>query len=63
MASVLSLSRLSILLALASITGVSARTGPTIPRPDPYADPKHDPYNPMRYIATNSLTGIAVGES
>lgn len=32
-----------------------------LPRPDPFADPRHDPYNPLKYIASNTLTGIAVG--
>ncbi|PPQ91612.1 hypothetical protein CVT25_012793 [Psilocybe cyanescens] len=31
-----------------------------VPRPDPFVDPKHDPYNPLKYIASNVLTGIAV---
>jgi hypothetical protein len=36
----------------------------TLPRPeDPFKDPKHDPYNPLRYIASNTLTGIAFGTS
>ena len=28
---------------------------------DPYtfADPKHDPLNPLKYIASNTLTGLA----
>jgi hypothetical protein len=31
-----------------------------LPRPaNPFADPKHDPYNPLKYIASNVLTGIA----
>ncbi|KZV94689.1 RTA1-domain-containing protein [Exidia glandulosa HHB12029] len=30
------------------------------PRPaDPFADPAHDPYNPLRYIPSNVLTGVA----
>lgn len=28
---------------------------------DPYADPKHDINNPMKYIATNSLTAVSFG--
>lgn len=31
----------------------------TITRPDPFVDPRHDPYNPLKYIASNTLTGIA----
>ncbi|KAL0949497.1 hypothetical protein HGRIS_009551 [Hohenbuehelia grisea] len=30
----------------------------TIPA-DPFADPKHDPLNPLRYIASNALTAIS----
>ncbi|KAF8974506.1 RTA1 like protein-domain-containing protein [Flammula alnicola] len=30
-----------------------------LPRPDPFVDPRHDPYNPLKYIASNTLTGIA----
>ncbi|KAG6807945.1 hypothetical protein H0H93_000796, partial [Arthromyces matolae] len=26
---------------------------------DPYADPKNDPNNPLKYITTNSLTTVA----
>ncbi|KAG6810400.1 hypothetical protein H0H92_012042, partial [Tricholoma furcatifolium] len=26
---------------------------------NPYADPKEDPHNPLKYIATNSLTAVA----
>ncbi|KAG7096893.1 hypothetical protein E1B28_004299 [Marasmius oreades] len=37
---------------------VQARTH-SIPRLDPYADPKHDVYNPLRYIASDTLTAIA----
>ncbi|KAF9567335.1 RTA1-like protein [Agrocybe pediades] len=31
------------------------------PTADPFADPAHDPNNPLRYIASNTLTGIAFG--
>ncbi|KAF7789480.1 hypothetical protein EIP86_000426 [Pleurotus ostreatoroseus] len=32
-----------------------------IPRPvDPYASPQTDPYNPLKYITTNSLTAIGL---
>jgi hypothetical protein len=34
---------------------------PTGPPPDPFADPKNDPWNPLRYIPNDILTGIAVG--
>lgn len=49
---------LPLVLALYSAS-VDAK-GPTLPRPaDPFADPAHDPYNPLRYIASNVLTAIA----
>jgi hypothetical protein len=39
------------------ITPVEAANAP---RPaNPFADPKHDPYNPLKYIASNALTGVA----
>ena len=35
----------------------------TVARPaDPFADPKNDPYNPLRYIASNMLTATAFCE-
>ncbi|RDB22661.1 Protein RTA1 [Hypsizygus marmoreus] len=30
-----------------------------LPPGDPFADPKHDPYNPLKYIASNTLTAIS----
>ncbi|KAF9035075.1 RTA1-like protein [Hymenopellis radicata] len=42
---------------------VSAFRQHALPRPeDPFADPAHDPYNPLKYIASDVLTGIAFGE-
>jgi hypothetical protein len=39
---------------------VQAAPKKTLPRPsDPFLDPKNDPYNPLRYIASNVLTAIA----
>lgn len=53
-------SRASVLLCLFA-PGVLAAT--SFPGPgDPFADPKNDPYNPLRYIASNVLTGIAFGK-
>ena len=47
------------LLALASSTYAQITLPP---RPaDPYADPAHDIYNPLRYIASNALTSVAFG--
>jgi hypothetical protein len=54
-------------LALAlflTIPASLAQRGNMIPSPDqidPFTDPANDPYNPMGYIATNSLTGVATG--
>ncbi|TFK43477.1 RTA1-like protein [Crucibulum laeve] len=46
-------------LSLALASCVHARVGPILPRPDPFADPRHDPYNPLKYIASNALTAVA----
>lgn len=49
------------LLCLLSLTVPAfAKVGPTLPRPEnPFLDPKHDPYNPLKYIASNAPTGVA----
>ncbi|KAF7352628.1 RTA1-domain-containing protein [Mycena venus] len=48
------------LVLLLAFSVVEAAPKKTLPRPsDPFADPKHDPYNPLRYIASNVLTAIA----
>ncbi|EPQ59429.1 RTA1-domain-containing protein [Gloeophyllum trabeum ATCC 11539] len=45
---------------LASSDTLAAARDVSVPRPaDPFADPRHDPYNPLRYIASNTLTAIA----
>ncbi|KAF8913953.1 RTA1-like protein [Gymnopilus junonius] len=46
---------------LSLVSQASAAIKQTLPRPDPFVDPKHDPYNPLKYIASNVLTGIAFG--
>ncbi|KAF9057621.1 RTA1 like protein-domain-containing protein [Panaeolus papilionaceus] len=53
---------LAVALALGAtlVPCVEAAIKHNIPRPDPFADPKNDPYNPLKYIASNTLTGIAV---
>ena len=34
--------------------------GPQLPHPaDPFADPKGDPYNPLGYIASDTLAAVA----
>ncbi|KAJ6598873.1 RTA1-domain-containing protein [Mycena vulgaris] len=58
----MSLSRTLSLGALFLLAAALVQAAPqrTIPRPaDPYLDPKNDPYNPLRYIASNVLTAIA----
>jgi hypothetical protein len=45
------------------IAVASAREIPVYIPPDPYADPANDRLNPLRYIASNALTGVALGES
>jgi len=48
-----------LVLALPSLADV-VRVGP---RPaDPFLDPKNDPYNPLKYIASNTLTAIAISQ-
>lgn len=49
--------------ALASLESAVALSRDDLPRPaDPFADPKHDPYNPLKYITSNALTGISFCE-
>lgn len=49
-----------LLWILSFVVSVLAAQKTTLPRPaDPFADPRDDPYNPLRYIASNTLTAIA----
>ncbi|KIJ70468.1 hypothetical protein HYDPIDRAFT_78585 [Hydnomerulius pinastri MD-312] len=41
------------------IISASAANSPSGPPADPFLDPNDDPYNTLRYIASNSLTAIA----
>ncbi|KAF7977424.1 hypothetical protein HWV62_3570 [Athelia sp. TMB] len=54
---------LSTILACTAAVAASPRVRrgqPDLPRPaDPFADPKDDPYNPLKYIANDVLTAIA----
>ncbi|KAJ3739402.1 RTA1-like protein [Lentinula detonsa] len=51
---------LRLLWILSVVASVLAASSTTLPRPaDPFADPRDDPYNPLRYIASNTLTAIA----
>jgi hypothetical protein len=46
--------------ALTSLDSTVAISRGDLPRPaDPYADPRHDPYNPLKYITSNALTGVS----
>ena len=47
----------AVLLLLGTASLVDAQSNP--PRPDPFVDPAHDPYNPLKYIVSNTLTSIA----
>ncbi|KAF8076467.1 RTA1-like protein [Lyophyllum atratum] len=50
----------SILSFVCHISLVIAIRKGDLPHPsDPFADPKHDPYNPLKYIASNALTAVA----
>lgn len=51
---------LSLLFIAQSVYAASRHDFP--PPADPYADPKNDPYNPLRYITSNTLSAIGVGE-
>ncbi|KAF8960755.1 RTA1-like protein [Flammula alnicola] len=51
-------SALFLLVGLMSSTGAAQQT--TLPRADPFADPKHDPHNILKYIASDTLAGIAL---
>ncbi|KAJ7228483.1 RTA1-like protein [Mycena pura] len=56
----ISLSRALVLGTVLSASLVQAAPRKTVPRPtDPFADPRNDPYNPLRYIASNVLTAVA----
>ncbi|ESK96060.1 integral to membrane protein [Moniliophthora roreri MCA 2997] len=53
---------LVVVVGLSFLHGAQAKSDSMPPRPqDPYADPENDAYNPLRYIASNTLTGIAFG--
>lgn len=45
--------RLSLLLTMAQNSTGAAST-------NPYLDPKDDPYNPLKYVASNTLTAVAI---
>lgn len=49
------------LVLLSSASIAFAQKGDQLPPhpADPYADPKNDIYNPLRYIASNALTAVS----
>ncbi|KDR83684.1 hypothetical protein GALMADRAFT_219515 [Galerina marginata CBS 339.88] len=53
------LRQLACVFLLGLVSGSEAVIKHTVPRPDPFVDPRHDPYNPLKYIASNTLTAIA----
>ncbi|KAI0092852.1 RTA1-domain-containing protein [Irpex rosettiformis] len=50
---------IAISLAFATLAVAQSRQG-LQPPADPFADPKHDVFNPLRYIASDSLSGMGV---
>ncbi|KAB5592102.1 Protein RTA1 [Ceratobasidium theobromae] len=49
-----------VLLGLLVWIGNAVAARPGLPPPgDPFVDPRNDPYNPMRYIPSNVLTGVS----
>jgi hypothetical protein len=56
-------SAMSLLYMFSFATLCLAKLGSVEPRPaNPFLDPKDDPFNPLKYIASNVLTGIAFSE-
>ena len=49
----------AILALMTPVWGSQTAVGPPA---NPFLDPKNDPYNPLRYIASNTLTAIAFGK-
>ncbi|KAI0789774.1 RTA1 like protein-domain-containing protein [Abortiporus biennis] len=53
------LSAFIFLLSTATSSFAQKHNGTLTPPADPFADPKNDPFNPLRYIASNSLTAVS----
>jgi len=51
--------QLAFVFLLGLVSRAEAVIKHNVPRPDPFIDPRHDPYNPLKYIASNTLTAIA----
>lgn len=47
-------------MLLLAATAISAQDTTTPFTVDPFADPKNDPFNPLKYIASNALTATAM---
>jgi hypothetical protein len=68
-----SLNRLALLLYSTVVVARSYHSAESIlvhvhdavvgPPTNPFLDPKDDPYNPLKYIPSNTLTAIAFGKS
>lgn len=50
----------ALFLSLLAAPSIRAQDSPSRPT-DPFADPAHDVFNPLRYIPSNILTAIAMG--
>lgn len=54
---------LAAILCLIALAVPSSAKGVQLPcAADPFADPQADPCNPLKYVASNSLTGVAFSE-
>ncbi|KAF8076468.1 RTA1-like protein [Lyophyllum atratum] len=49
----------SLLYLLLVVQHAAAAKSRPFPPGDPYVDPKNDPYNPLKYVTSNTLTAIA----
>lgn len=59
-----SATRLASLLCLVALAVPAVAKGVQLPcAADPFLDPKADPCNPLKYIASNALTAVAFSES
>ncbi|KZV81920.1 RTA1-like protein [Exidia glandulosa HHB12029] len=54
------MSRLIVLVAVFALASAQRHAGLPPPPADPFADPRNDYLNPLRYIANNTLTAISV---
>ena len=55
--------RILIYVAILALTAPAVISQTVVEPPaNPFLDPKDDPYNPLKYIPSNSLTAIAFGK-